>query len=450
MARSSVSFSTAYAPPAGSATRATCDSDMSSARVLRAIRRPNASGAPSGLSNGSTVTASAPPTPAANAATVVRSMLTHGSYLLSIGRLVTACWCCARSLVPLSSSTRRPQSPRGAQLGDGRELLVGRGVAELDDLRGLVEVEPEHRSGYGGSRRRRPASGRAPARQTRRGRGPRSRRRRRRARRPATPARPARGSAPRASRPRLVRGCSSRPSAYCQERAGAGLGRLQHHGREVEQHAVEQSVAQSVSSPASSHSEVTPPSRSVSSVSLSDFSSVTARCARMSQSPARVGRPAVTRPSSSSGVPSGVMPMPSSVVRRQRVPDPLVRVLVGRAGGPCAAPPRRPPPTRRGRAGPPARRARGSPGRARALRARQGRPRRSAPRSPWQRRFAARPRPRTVTFSTTLAPRREGPRTRPYVRTGGCRRGWMGATWTHGRQRCSCSRQTRSRGPQAR
>ena len=74
-----MSFSTAYAPPAGSATRARCDSEISSELVLRAIRRPNASGRPSGLSNGSTVTASAPPTPAAKAATVVRSMFTHGS-----------------------------------------------------------------------------------------------------------------------------------------------------------------------------------------------------------------------------------------------------------------------------------------------------------------------------------------------------------------------------------
>ena len=35
----------------------------------------------------------------------------------------------------------------------------------------------------------------------------------------------------------------------------------------------------------------------------------------MSHAPGRVGRPTVTRPSSSSGVPSGVMPMPSRVVR---------------------------------------------------------------------------------------------------------------------------------------
>ena len=38
-ARSSVSFSTAYEPPAGSATRARCDSEISSEEVLRATRR---------------------------------------------------------------------------------------------------------------------------------------------------------------------------------------------------------------------------------------------------------------------------------------------------------------------------------------------------------------------------------------------------------------------------
>ncbi len=47
--------------------------------MLRATRRPSASGRPSGLSKGSTVTASAPPAPAAKAATVVRSMFTEAS-----------------------------------------------------------------------------------------------------------------------------------------------------------------------------------------------------------------------------------------------------------------------------------------------------------------------------------------------------------------------------------
>ncbi len=71
-----MSFSTAYDPPAGSATLPRCDSETRSAEVLRAIRRPSVSGLPSGASKGSTVTESAPPTPAAKAATVVRSMFT--------------------------------------------------------------------------------------------------------------------------------------------------------------------------------------------------------------------------------------------------------------------------------------------------------------------------------------------------------------------------------------
>ena len=103
-----MSFSTANAPPAGSATLATCDSSTSSAEVLRAIRRANASGRPSRASNGSTVTASAPPTPAAKAATQVRSMFTHGSYFVIIGREVTACstMLAVVRTAPLSSSIR--------------------------------------------------------------------------------------------------------------------------------------------------------------------------------------------------------------------------------------------------------------------------------------------------------------------------------------------------------
>ena len=108
------------------------------------MRRLNASGSPSGASNGSTVTASAPPTPAANDATQVRSMFTQGSYLLIIGREVTACWRCPRASrsTSQSSSTRCPEPARGAELGDGGELLVGRGVAELQQRRGLGRVDP--------------------------------------------------------------------------------------------------------------------------------------------------------------------------------------------------------------------------------------------------------------------------------------------------------------------
>ena len=113
-ASSSVSFSTAHAPAAGSATRPRWDSASSRLEVLRAIRRENSSGSPTGLSKGTTVTASAPPTPAAKAATVVRSMLTQGSYLLIIGRLVTAWTRSSTGSAPLSSSTR-PQSRRTAR-----------------------------------------------------------------------------------------------------------------------------------------------------------------------------------------------------------------------------------------------------------------------------------------------------------------------------------------------
>ena len=165
-----MSFSTAYAPPAGSATVATCDSSMSRYEVLRAIRRPNASGRPSGLSNGSTVTASAPPTPAAKAATRGAQHVHPGSYLLIIGRLVTACWRCrGRRRRPLSSSDPGPEPAGGAELGDGRELLVGGGVAELDQPGGLVDARARRRSSArryvradGQRRSRAPATSEAP------------------------------------------------------------------------------------------------------------------------------------------------------------------------------------------------------------------------------------------------------------------------------------------------
>ena len=122
-----MSRSTAYAPPAGSATRARWLSEISRLEVLRAIRRPKASGRPSGLSNGSTVTASAPPTPAAKAATVVRSMFTHGSRLLIIGRLVTAWSRIGTGSLSLSSCTRAHSRRAARSLAIDRELLVGGG-----------------------------------------------------------------------------------------------------------------------------------------------------------------------------------------------------------------------------------------------------------------------------------------------------------------------------------
>ena len=150
-----MSFSTANAPPAGSATLATWDSSTSREEVLRAIRRLKASGSPSRASNGSTVTASAPPTPAAKAATQVRSMFTQGSYLVIIGRDVTACsTICAvvrRGAAELEHP--RPQPAYGAQLGDRRELLVGGGEPELDQRGGLVDLDPGGRRARAGSAR---------------------------------------------------------------------------------------------------------------------------------------------------------------------------------------------------------------------------------------------------------------------------------------------------------
>ncbi len=72
-----------------------CDSSSKSSWVLRAIRRAKPAlipGNPLGIatSNGSTATVSAPPTPAPNAASVVRSMFTQGSRWVIIGSEVTA------------------------------------------------------------------------------------------------------------------------------------------------------------------------------------------------------------------------------------------------------------------------------------------------------------------------------------------------------------------------
>ena len=84
--------------------------------MLRAIRRAKESGRPSAASKGCTVTESAPPTPAAKQATVVRSMLTQGSRLVVITEEVTACWCWPRTsgAAPLTSPTRS-QSRRAAR-----------------------------------------------------------------------------------------------------------------------------------------------------------------------------------------------------------------------------------------------------------------------------------------------------------------------------------------------
>ncbi len=107
-ASASVRDSTYQDPPAGSITPASLDSAISIDWVLRAIRRANALDRPMAASNGVTVTASAPPIPAAKQATVVRNRFTHGSRRVIMAGAVTACCRCARAAgrTPLTSVTR--------------------------------------------------------------------------------------------------------------------------------------------------------------------------------------------------------------------------------------------------------------------------------------------------------------------------------------------------------
>ena len=79
--------------------------------MFRAMRRPKASGLPTALSKGCTTTESAPATPAAKPATVVRSMFTQGSRRLVIAADVTALWTWALSegAAPLAPATRSQQ-----------------------------------------------------------------------------------------------------------------------------------------------------------------------------------------------------------------------------------------------------------------------------------------------------------------------------------------------------
>ena len=104
------------------------------------------------------------------------------------------------------------------------------------------------------------------------------------------------------------------------------VGGVEHDGREVEEHAVEQGGRGRRPRPSSSHSEVTPFSRSVSAASLAAFASPTAEvgpdvpvagAGRAARGGAgrRAGR----------GVPSGVTPMPSSVRAGQLRPRPARR-----------------------------------------------------------------------------------------------------------------------------
>ena len=351
-ARSSVSFSTAKEPPAGSVTRATWASWISSEEVLRATRRPRASGTPRAVSKGITVTEAAPPTPPAKAATVPRSMLTQGSYFVSMARPVTG-------VLDLAGGVRGarelqhpgPEPTGGAELGDGEELLVGDGVAELQQRRCLVDGEPEvaasARSQERRTGRQRPA--RARARRGRRRRGPRWRRPRcdRRARGPARPGAAARrrrrcprppepcASALHGSTASTVPGAgatsrSARIAANASAAPTGSSGQSRTTGARST-YTFSSTVGRSATAmpprPSRSQRLVAPFSRSVIASAAACFASGSARWARTSQpSSGRVsalprvygatpGSPVGGSPSRCSRRPSGGTSMPSRVVR---------------------------------------------------------------------------------------------------------------------------------------
>ena len=78
-------------------------------------------------------TVSAPPTPAAKAATVVRSMFTHGSRCAIIASEVVACTVAApASGLPDHLGHPRPELARGTQFRDRHELVVVGGEPEAD------------------------------------------------------------------------------------------------------------------------------------------------------------------------------------------------------------------------------------------------------------------------------------------------------------------------------
>ena len=140
-ASSSVKRSTYHDPPAGSLTRPGRTPSAARLRVAgeapaeRRRRRGDDS-----VSRGSTVTASAPPTPAAKHATVraqqVHPRVVAGQHRRRGHRVQQRCGRRRRRHRHLGDPC--PQPPGGAELGDGGELVGGRREAELEQGRGVV------------------------------------------------------------------------------------------------------------------------------------------------------------------------------------------------------------------------------------------------------------------------------------------------------------------------
>ena len=106
---------------------------------MRATRRAKRSGNPSAAVNGSTSTASAPPTPAENVAMVVRSMFTQGSRLVIMRQAVSAETKAGFGCKPAGLLDTRPQQPHGAKFGDGQELVGIGGEPEFDHAACRIE-----------------------------------------------------------------------------------------------------------------------------------------------------------------------------------------------------------------------------------------------------------------------------------------------------------------------
>ena len=154
-ASSAVSDSTYQEPPAGSITRARCASSTSSAWVLRAIRRENGSDAAErGVErrHGDRVGAADPGgEPGDGAAQQVPVRVAPGEHRRRADGVLEL-----RAGRAAGLGDPRPQPPGRAQLGDRRELLGGRRVAELQ--------QPRPR--WPGPARRRPARAGRPPRPT--------------------------------------------------------------------------------------------------------------------------------------------------------------------------------------------------------------------------------------------------------------------------------------------
>ena len=422
--QSSVSCSTAYEPPAGSATRATCDSAISSAGgVARDPAAERVGHAERGVERQHRHRVGA-----ADAGGEGRdggAQHVHPGVVLAHHRPAgdgVLALLVGVGLAQLEHA--RPQPARGPQLGDGRELLVGGGVPELDqagrvvaaamppsvsiaevrragghrvaELLGVGRTQVVHRRGVDDDRQRAGV-----ARQL--GNLARSVGERTRSACLESP----RSVAPNGSAPRLVPSAGSVSPAQVTKACAAAVGRPARPARPARGRGARPRAGCRGRRPARPRATGTwrRSSRSTSAASLAVLASVTSRWARMSQSAARVGRPPVASSSSRSAVPSGGTTIPSSVVRpslshaassgSSSASRPALRSTAAVAFSQSA---------RRGR--PRARPGRASPARAPARPARRGRPRPrssrvSRRRVSWCERYEGRrSRPPSVMFPT--------------------------------------------------